>query len=219
MKRLPLLASILLITLVSACGPRMFRADVTQFHDAQDSFQGRSFILLAKEEAKTDSLEFSRYADLVVREMVARGMAQAPDAETAEVVANLDYLAGEAEDASYSVPVHTTVGFHSGYGHYHRGHSHFGTGVGFYGPVYYRDVQRTLFRHELNLSIIDAAAWRQGKIVTLYEGRAVSRVETDERTRVVPLLVRALFQAFPGGDGQTIEVEIPMEEAPANAAY
>jgi hypothetical protein len=151
--------------------------------------------------------------------MVARGLAQAPDAESAEVVASLDYLAGEAEDASYSVPVHTTVGFHSGFGHRHHGHHHYGTGIGFYGPVYYREVQRTLFRHELNLSILDAGAWRQGKTVTLYEGRAVSRMETDERTRVVPLLVRALFQAFPGGDGETIEVEIPMEDAPVSATY
>jgi hypothetical protein len=219
MKSLAVLTSLLLITFLSACGPRMFRADVTQFHDTQDSFQGRSFILVAKDKAKADSLEFSRYADLAVREMVARGMDQAPDAESAQVVAMLDYVAGEAEDASYSVPVHSTVGYHSGYGHFGRGHSHFGTGIGYYGPVYYRDIQRTLFRHEVTLSIVDADAWRRNKIVALYEGRSVARVETDERTRVVPLLIRTLFQAFPGGDGQTVEVEIPLEDAPVNAAY
>jgi hypothetical protein len=55
----------------------------------------------------------------------------------------------------------------------------------------------------LRLYIVDKQALTEGKIKKLYEGKVVSRGFSDKLTKVLPAMVKALFEDFPGQSDST----------------
>jgi hypothetical protein len=74
-----------------------------------------------------------------------------------------------------------------------------------------RDV--TQFRHELRLDLYDVRVEpAPGRKV--FESRAVSMASSESMPRLMPGLVAAVLEGFPGESGSTQRVEVPLPEAP-----
>jgi hypothetical protein len=205
-----IVAALLALLSLGACQSPRFTAQVTQFHKLAEVAPERSFMLLAHEEAKMDSLEFAAYADQVVGRLTEQGYTQADRVEDSDLVVFLGYKVGTGRVESHPVPV---------YGHYssrfstvrgvtrkgERFSAHIHESGGF-EPLGYAQAQRTTFKHRLDLDIVAAPQWREGRTLKLYEGRVETISGDDMLARTVPRMIEALFVAFPGASGETREI-------------
>lgn len=78
-----------------------------------------------------------------------------------------------------------------------------------FGPRYVgdRQVSMTVYTAGLRLRLLDAQASPPGQLRTVFESRALYEGDSDSLTAVVPYLVRAVFDDFPGQNGQVRTVE------------
>ncbi len=89
-------------------------------------------------------------------------------------------------------------------------------GPGWYGPGRYPgwgfppyDIY-TLYSQFLEVDLADGPAWRRGEPRMVFQGRAFAETGVQEFNVVVPYLVQALFDRFPGISGETITVTVPV---------
>jgi hypothetical protein len=61
----------------------------------------------------------------------------------------------------------------------------------------------TEYTRVLRLDIVDKQALAEGNIKKLYEGEVVSRGFSDQLVQVLPKMIKALFEDFPGQNGST----------------
>ena len=110
-KRILALAAPAALLALSACATG-FPAHVQRFQ-AMPAPQGQSFFVQAADPDKRGGLEFSQYADLVRRHLIAQGYSEAPSAQQATMLVNLDYGVDQGRDrvAFYTHPRGPRVGF------------------------------------------------------------------------------------------------------------
>jgi hypothetical protein len=72
-----------------------------------------------------------------------------------------------------------------------------------YGPVGTKKKRQTEYTRALRLYIVDKQALTEGTIKKLYEGKVVSRGFSDQLAEVLPTMVKALFEDFPGQSDST----------------
>jgi hypothetical protein len=66
-----------------------------------------------------------------------------------------------------------------------------------------REISQTEYTRVLRLDIVDKQALAEGNIKKLYEGKVVSSGFSDQLAKVLPEMVKALFEDFPGQSGST----------------
>ena len=206
-----LLMGILAIAVMGMTGcASTLETDVTQFHDPKAVYWGKTFALLADPD-QASSLEFQTDAGMVSAQLQAHGMT--PEAEIqvsksdsaappspAQQQGSADYLVtvsfrpigSRVEYWAYEDPV---------FPGYYR-----------WGPQPFVTVGSQVFtRVELDVSMYDGPAWRQGRKVTVFDGRASAETDAAEPNAIIRPLVEALFQTFPAPSGQTrrIDLELP----------
>lgn len=202
---------------LAACANPPFSAEVTGFHTLAPSKTPRSFVLLPAHEAKNTSLEFASYATRVVNELQTHGFRQAGSLRQSDYVVRLDYGIGAGMTESRPVPVY---GYYPDQYSVIRGRTDEGEPFsariyesGGYIPLGYTQDIWTVYRRTLTLDILEAGAWRQGQTKKVFEGRVVSVGPEAEVSRIVPLMIRALFADFPGPSGTTRTVVVENEPA------
>ena len=176
--------------------------------------QGQSFFVQAADPDKRGGLEFSQYADLVRRHLVAQGYSEAPSAQQATMLVNLDYGVDQGRDrvAYYPNPWGPRFGFHpyySRFGYFGRRHSPFywGWHDPFFNDPFYDDVRvYTVYTSYLDMDIRRTADGQ-----ALFEGLAQARSRTDDLPELVPNLVEAMFTNFPGNSGETVRITVAPE--------
>jgi hypothetical protein len=193
----------LLLLLVAGCGPQLVQADVTRFNALPPESRVRSFTILP-EQGQIGSLEFQNYAQLVAAQLESNGWQ--PVAPTAgaepDALVYLHWGIGPAHTETWSSPS-------SVYGGYGWG-PHPWYGGAFYDPFPYWDTYSvTTFPKWLAVDILDGHGRRGGK---LFEGRAITEGRSPAIAPAMPYLVKALFTGFPGGNGQTVRVSIPVAQ-------
>lgn len=188
--------------------------EVTTFHQlpAADALAGRSFVVVA-DAGQKDSLEFASYADAVGQALQRHGLVAAPPGRTADYAVGLRYGTSLAE-------VRQGGGSRFGVGVSGGGFSlgGLGIGIGLGIPIGGSSRSSSLYRHEL---AVDINAWAPGAGrgagsgqpapapgARLFEGRAVAENASEAITPVMPALVEALFDGFPGANGSTRNVEV-----------
>jgi hypothetical protein len=82
-----------------------------------------------------------------------------------------------------------------------------------YGPVGKRETSQTEYRRVLRLDIVDKQDFAEGNIKKVYEGRVVSSGFSDKLDKVLPKMVKALFEDFPGQSGSTKTLFQPTDNA------
>ena len=211
MRRMPAWTILLvLLPLIAACGPTIVRTDVTRFHEFTPSPAPRSFTILP-EPGQVGSLEFQRNAELVAAQLEARGWTPLPADRDAETVVTLRWGVG---DPSSRITQDTSpnLGIGMGSGYHGRG---VGFGFGFPLGGYETDTRVVnTFPKWLEVTIADGDARRHGTRKVLFEGRAVTEGTRREIAPVIPYLARGLFTAFPGANGSTVRVDVPIDPPP-----
>ena len=179
--------------------------------------QGQSFVIEATKAENRGGLEFSQYADVVRRHLLALGYREASSPRDATFVVSMDYGVDNGRERVVAMPdLFADPWDYRGFGHrpfYGRfGYRGFGR---YYSPFYWGwhdpfwdyDVSSyTLYTSFLDLNIRRTADGQ-----SLFEGHAQARSQTNELPRIVPQLVEAMFTGFPGNSGETVRITVMPE--------
>ncbi|HEX8514513.1 MAG TPA: DUF4136 domain-containing protein [Allosphingosinicella sp.] len=193
-------------------------------YQAMPAPAGQTFVIQAADPEDRGGLEFSRYADLVRRHMIAQGYSEASSPQSASLIVSLGYGVDDGRQQVVSRPAlgYSRFGYdrfgYGGFG-YRPYWSRFG-GYGrlrspfYYGwddPFWYRggfgdeiDVY-TVYTSYLDMDI------RRPDGQAVFEGTARARSRTDELSVLVPNLVEAMFTGFPGNSGETVKITVAPE--------
>lgn len=185
--------------LVAGCAAR-FEADVTRFNDMAAVPQGQSVAVVAKNQNLDKSIEFERYAAEIQDRLLANGFTTPHDGETPAIFAEVDYGVGEGKAAlrDNDNPVSVGVGVAGG----SRGglgvglSTGFGLGGGSSSGTHMRYFTLVLSRAE------------DGR--RIFEGRVLSEGKSADLAPVMPLMIDAMFENFPGANGETRSISRDM---------
>ncbi len=102
-----------------------------------------------------------------------------------------------------------------GYGYGYR-RSHFGYGFGYGYPYGDRTTTRQMFVRRVELAIYDGATYNTENPERVFEGTAVSTGTNGQIDPVIPYIIQAIFDQFPGESGatRTVRVEVPPDSEP-----
>jgi hypothetical protein len=215
-KRLLTLAAPAALLALSACATGL-PTQVSRFQ-AMPAPMGQTFIVQPADPRDRGGLEFSQYADLVRRNLIAEGYSEAASPATATLLVTLDYGVDRGREKVVTYPGST---FGSGFGYggfgrpYYSRFGYFGRG---YHPFYYGwndpfwgspfDAPDVRSYTEYT-SFLDMDIKRTADGQSLFEGTARARSRTDELQVLVPNLVEAMFTNFPGRSGETVRIIVP----------
>lgn len=188
-----------------------FGAEVTSYHQPDQPLKGLSFRFSPTEEQR-ESLEYQAYAALLRQQLLRHGLLEAGG--QADLRVEVDYGTDTGRPVRYTQPQYGYVFQGMNLVRRERVDAN-GQRVQFYEsvPVYGYDVigyssyLRTVYRHQLKLTMTGTRP-QPGRPARLYEGTAVSESEDGATNNAMPWLVRALFQNFPGPNGQTRHVRV-----------
>jgi hypothetical protein len=213
-KILTCLAPAMLLAL-AACATGL-PTQVSRFQ-AMPAPQGQSFVIEAAKAENRGGLEFSQYADVVRRHLLALGYREASSPRDATFLVTMDYGVDNGRERVVATPDlfadpwdYGGFGFRRGFGRfgYHGG---FGRGFGYspyfwgwHDPFWDYDVER----YTLYTSFLDLNIRRTADNQSLFEGHAMARSQSNELPRLVPNLVEAMFTGFPGNNGETVHITV-----------
>lgn len=205
---------VLLAFALSGCASSL-QGRVSRFH-ALDS-QPRTFVIVPAADQE-DSLEFKSYAALVASQLTSKMWRQS-DFGSAEIAVSLQYAISQGREVAFSYPIFgqvptgrsTTFGSVSSYGSTatYSGTTTNQTTLGVVGSGVGSDTE---FDRVVQVIMYDLPKYRSSKqMERLYEGRIRSTGSTGDLPTVMPALVRALFEKFPGVSGSTQRVTAPIK--------
>lgn len=179
----------------------VFSAQVTRYQQWPDHTQGAAYWIEASE-AQRNNLQFQTYADTVRAALGPTGLVEASSAEQARFAVHMEYGSSrEREWRQEFVDPYLYPGFYGPYAGFHRPHWAWGM-----GPAV-QTVAVDVYRLTLSVRIDDRT--QQGREV--YRATAVASSAEDRLGAAMPYLARALFDRFPGRNGQVVEVRYPVE--------
>lgn len=204
--------AILLVLLLGAC-TTPFRSDVTRFHSAVPP-AGKTFIIVAKNPSRADSLELKSYGAVASKFLVAQGYVPAA-AGTPDLIVGIDFgVSGPVEkrNPSPAYPLWGSMYYYGGrywYPHpwydpydqiyYNHPYYHWR-----YASYLHDPYERSYIVYE---RVFEMAIQENGGDV-VFEGRATSIGRSKDLPAIMPYLIEALFTNFPGEDGSTVRVKI-----------
>lgn len=198
-----------------------FRADVARFQ-AMPAPQGQSFVVVASDPDRTNSLEFAQYANLVAQRLQGFGYVRSADSASANLVVALDYDVDRGRER-----VRSTGGFGGGYGGFgygggfgrfgYGGYPYYGFGrrsfvYGFHDPFLFGGGYNDVTSYTVYASQLEMTIERRGSRERVFEGTAKAQSTNDELTRLVPNLIEAMFTGFPGNSGETVNITVAPPE-------
>ena len=213
--RLMMWVVLLLLAGLGAGCTTILSAQVTSFHRSGETFSGKRFEIVP-DDRQRGQLEFDAYARQVGAALAAQGLVPAQQG-SAQLRVRIDYAVDAPRAVAYEQPV---------YGYANVGpvwglRPHYGPGGVVYqswgwsyplawGVVGSSVGQYRVWRHRLEVRIEEASA----DAPKLFEGSASSSSRTDALPTLMPVLVHALFEKFPGPNGETRTVDVEVREAP-----
>lgn len=186
--------SFLLLLLLCGC-QQTISATVTRFNALPQPLPPQSFTVVPQG-AQVGNLEFQHVAGLVAAALARSGFKPvAPnDTPPSDLVVLLQYGPAGARTQVIDMGPGWGPGWHPWWGL----------------PPY---EFYTLYAQFLDVEILDGAAWRRGEQRMVFQGRAITETGVREINVVLPYLIAALFKNFPGINGETIRVTVPVTDA------
>jgi hypothetical protein len=204
-------AAFVLLALAACASPKYVVSDVTRFHTIGAPFSGQTFAIVASNPEQEQSIAFRQFGDQLNSRLSALGLRQYSGnagPSGADYVVTLDYdVLGPTPDVR-SRGSNFSVGF--GYSNFHRP---WGYGFG-YDPFMdnynYTDT-RQMFTRRVEVNIYQGKTYSSGPKQRVFEGRAVSTGLNGSIEPVMPYMLDAVFQDFPGRSGgtRTVSVKVP----------
>jgi hypothetical protein len=206
------LGALIIALLLGGCAATL-ETQVTSFHRLPDGLEGQRFVITATAEQK-DSLEFASYAGLVREALAGKGLRDAGADAAADLGVTLHYRVDPVGSASAG-----GTGGYAGFGIGSGGFSvgTFGIGIGIPIGSGARSGEPATYQRSLQVEIDRlggtraATAGAAGR-TRVFEGRAISDGPSASLAPVMGAMVRALFREFPGPDGRTRIVTVPVDE-------
>lgn len=200
------LLALVLLNALGGCatGPRLLHTQVTTFNEWSTLPGEKTYVFSRTLEFK-NSLELKSYEDVVRDELALQGFKLVPDQGRALLTVSLRPSVSTSQvQVRDSWPVDP---FWRSYGGWYGRR-----GFGWYDPYWafpdsYSDYTIDVFHRRLELDIDSNTA--AGK--RFYEGKVESTGQTDALATVMPYMIRALFTDFPGNNGQTRRVDVPVD--------
>ncbi len=204
----------LVAALLTACASPIV-TKVTNFNQWPADAMGSSFSFIAPPVSpfgKPHDLEQATYENHVRLELEKQGLRRAPAGQPGRLLAELStvnqtqqrtYLQPIYEDPLVFIPPH-----HNAAGQFVPGF----WAPGRFGPAYIGDrvVPYTVQFSELSLRLLDTKNSPPGQPRAVFESRAVYEGDAD-LPAIAPYLVRAVFDGFPGQNGQVHQVKFDRE--------
>ena len=209
-----LIIVVLIAALVSGC--MVVRSNISVFHDLPPTTQELKYAALPLK-GQEGSLEHKSYENLVKAKLNKRGYVETSVAD-ADVIVFLDYEIDRGREVVSSYPIIAQTGISSsdttgtvtnygGYATYSGTTYHTPT----YGVVGTGTRSDTVFTRFLRLDFVDRADLAAGRVIKRYEAKVVSVGSRGQIAAVMPAMIKALFEDFPGKSGSTRRVDVPME--------
>lgn len=189
-----ILAAALLASSLNACASNRFEADVVRFH-RNDVAEVATVSLRPADPNLAQTLEFQSYAEILGQRLASHGFRPAANG-AADLIGEVGYVTATRSalrDGRSSSPVSVGVGV-GGVG------SNVGVSVGTAFGIGGGKSKGGTRVHTLSLRLM------QPDGATVWEGRAVAEVSTDQKDdlpSVFPRLADALLSDFPGPSGTT----------------
>jgi hypothetical protein len=175
--------ALLVAVLLAGCATRL-NATVQAFH-TMNAAQSATYVFLASSE-QASSLEGRAHFQRVRAGFADYGWKEAGSEQDAEFAVTLAYSLGD--------PTSQTTGTYVPYGS--------SAAVA---------VQRTTVLRRLKVTVLDNRKRLSGQTEPVYEVTVTSRGTTENLGTVMPYLVRAMFEEFPGRNGETRSYEYVMQ--------
>ena len=188
-------------------------------YQAMPAPAGQTFAIEAADPDDRGGLEFSRYAELVRRHMIAQGYSEAGSRQSASLIVSLDY---GVDDGRQQVVTRPALGGYGRFGYGGFGYRPYWSRFGGYGrlrspfyygwddPYWYRGWGDEIDVYTVYTGFLDMDIRRpDGQAV--FEGTARARSRTDELGVLVPNLIEAMFTGFPGNSGETVKITVAPE--------
>lgn len=180
-----------LLLVLAGCS-KGFEAEVTRFHQIAQT-GGLSATVVPADPA-LQGLEFASYADIVGGYLERYGYSAAGNSAP-ELRVVMGYGLTELGTESGGPVVGVGVGHYGG-----------NVGVNFSGLFNVAGSRRVHYSYRLDLVIEEAASGQR-----IFEGSSITSGRGADMSAVMPYLVAALFDNFPGNSGQTVKVKLPVE--------
>lgn len=196
MRRLALMC---LLLVLSACAAATVPSQVVRFHDLS-SAGGLRFVVYP-DESQRGSLEFESYAQQTARALERYGYKPVPSLrDNPDLVVLLRYGVDNGRTELRVSPLGGRVGWDS-------------PGVGGRYDVFPPSPTESyaVFTRRLEMDIVDGSAYRDGATRKRFEGRALSEGVSRALPPVMPYLIAAMFDGFPGISGQAVIVRVPQQ--------
>jgi len=186
------------VMLLAGCASTL-SARVTTYQQWPDGVEGQTYRLV-REPAQGNNLEYDTFADMVRASIGPTGLVEAASGKPArfDVLITYGNPVTQAWAQRYADPYVGYGGFWPYWGGYYGGG--WGGGVYMAPPVVSVPVQ--VYKNSLTVSIKD----NQKQGAEVYRSSAVSMSSSENLSEVMPYLAQAVFDGFPGNNGQTRNV-------------
>jgi len=194
--------ALILVALLSGCASPI-TARVSSFQQWPTDMVGSSFGFLAPAD-HTRELEQAAYASLVAVQLSKQGLQPAPSGQPARLLVDMS-ATSQLENRSYSRPIYQDQyvyrpGFRDAAGRFYPGY----WVPDPFGPRYVGNQQlmETVQVSNLRLRLLDTQGPAGSSPRTVFESNATHEGSPSPLQSVVPYLVRAIFDEFPGANGR-----------------
>jgi hypothetical protein len=198
-----LLVATVLLAALSGCA--LLRSQVAVLHHLPKDLSGTTYAMVPFKEQE-GRLEHKAYEEAVRQELNAKGFRETT-VDQAQTVVFFAYGIDTGKGVVSSYPIigqtgATTCSTFDGTPQSYDGCSD-SSPWPTYGVVGTRETSQTEYTRVLRLDIVDKQALAEGNIKKLYEGKVVSSGFSGQLVQVLPMMVKALFEDFPGQSGTT----------------
>ena len=203
----------LALALLGACASPI-TTRVTSFNQWPANAAGSTFSYVSRSD-NTRELEQASYESHVQAELEKRGLVRAPAGQVGRIQVDLN-TSNRSEQTSYLQPIYQDnyiylPGYRDAAGRIFPGVWTLDP----FGPRYVgdRQINSTRQTSTLQLRLLDSQGNPPGKPRTVFESRAMFEAEgsRDNLPQIVPYLVRAVFDDFPGQNGRARVVRFDRE--------
>ena len=216
-KKMLALAAPAALLALSACATGL-PTQVQRFQ-AMPAPQGQSFVIQAADPEKNGGLEFSQYAELVRRHLLALGYSDAPSPQQATFVVTLDYGVDQGRERVVARPDPFGGPFGFGYRPYYSRFGYFGHRRspffwGWHDPFLYGPFGRggyDIDTYTVDTSFLERVSRRTADGQSWLEGLAQARSRTDALPALGPNVGEAMFTGCPGNSGETVRITVTPE--------
>jgi len=221
--RIPFVTACVAAALVTGCAtaPPRATSTITEFHRLEALSPNDTFGIVPRMSPASDALAFEAYAMQLRQGLQARGYRVANPGEPARYLIQLGFGIdeGRTETTTHTVPQFGVTGVitqpipatATTPGEPTRLYT---TPVyGVVGHQQHVSTQR-IYRRYVHVDVVDTQQLTDGQATRVYEGRLISEGACGVLTTVMPALITAWVQGFPGASGSARQVTVPMTSGP-----